>query len=102
MSIDNLGIGELNRGISYKYAHALASQVVLEKGFNSLRYKVCIAVKPNSKDPLASTRRTNKEAAASAGKLPFVDPERPRNHLLTKNHLFLVLLILTDGRIPRD
>ena len=100
LKLSELAIGEINRGISWKYVQTLLHRMLFEDGFSPERYKYAIAAEPKADDPLCSTRRHQQEAAASAGFLPMID-ERSRPGLLTKNHLFLALLCLKDGRIPK-
>ena len=101
LKLSELAIGEINRGISWKYVQTLLHRMLLEDGFSPERYKYAVAVEPKAGDPLGQTRRHQQEATASAGYLPMID-ERSRPGLLTKNHLFLALLCLKDGRIPKD
>ena len=97
IQLKDLGIGDINRSISWKYVHAKLRQIVEVEGFSSFRYKHAIAIEPRDSDPLAASRRIQTEAANSGGMLPTVD-DRARYGLLTKNHLLLVLLVLKDGR----
>ena len=60
--LSRLGVGHLNRAISWKYVHSKLTQVVDVEGFTIIRYKHAIAVEPPDDDPLASTRRTQEEA----------------------------------------
>ena len=101
MKLGDLAIGEINRAISIKYCHSLVERILTEEGFSPERYKYAIAAEPRAADPLGSTRRHRQEAEASQGYLPMID-ERARPGLFTKNHLYLCLLCLKDGRIPKD
>ena len=101
MPLDDLGVGHLNRAVSCKYVHSRLRLICEVEGFSSFRYKYAIAVEPSDSNPLASTKRTQDEVADSSGMLAKVD-NRVRNGLLTKNHLYLGLLVLKDGRIPKD
>ena len=101
LKLSELAIGEINRGISWKYVQTFLHRMFWEDGFSPERYKYAIAAEPKADDPLGSTRRHIQEATASAGMLPMID-ERSRPGLFTKNHLFLALLCLKDGRIPKD
>ena len=99
--LSELGIGNLNRSVSWKYVHSKALEIIEIEGFAESRYKWAIAVEPPKDDPLQSTRRTQQEAQFSGNKLPTVD-NRQRYGLLTKNHLLFVLLMLENGRIHKD
>ena len=101
LMIETLGVGHLNRAISWKYVHSRLRTIMDVDGFSSERYKYAIAVEPQSSDTLASTRRTQEEVAEAMGKLAKVD-NQPKYGLLTKNHLLLGLLVLKDGRIAKD
>ena len=101
ISLDELAVGVLNRAISVKYVHSRLRLILEKEGFSTMRYKHCTAIEPSEADPLASTRRHQEFAANSSGMLAKVD-DKPRNGLLTKNHLLLCLLVLKDGRIPKD
>ena len=98
--LKKLAVGAINRGISWKYVQTMISRILHDEGFSTERYKYCIAVEPNPKDPWASTKRHMEEAAAADGYLPTVD-NLPLLGLLTKNHLFLALLCLLDGHIKK-
>ena len=98
--LNRFAVGHLNRAISWKYVHYKLSQIFDVGGFSIFRYKYAVAVEPPDDNPLGSTRRTQEEAFNSSGMLPTV-VEREGYGLLTKNHLFLCLLVLLDGRIPR-
>ena len=98
--LSRLGVGHLNRAMSWKYVHSKLYQVVEVEGFSVHRYKCAIAVEPPDADPFASTKRNQQEAYNSAGMLPTID-DKERFGLLTKNHLFFGLLVLQDGRIPK-
>ena len=101
ISLDELAVGVLNRAISVKYVHSRLRLILEKEGFSIMRYKHCTAIEPSDADPLASTRRHQEVAANSSGMLAQVD-DKPRNGLLTKNHLLLGLLALKDGRIAMD
>ena len=93
ISLDKLGVGELNRAIRPKYVHAKLKRILEVEGFSAFRYKYAIGIEPADNDPHASTNRTNREADNSDGLLPKVGCQ-PRIGLLTKNHLLLGLLVL--------
>ena len=61
VQLSRLGVGHLNRAISWKYVHSKLTQVVDVEGFTLIRYKHAIAVEPPDDDPLASRRRTQEE-----------------------------------------
>ena len=86
IKLGELAIGEINRGISWKYCHSLLERILMEEGFSPERYKYAIAAEPRAADPLGSTRRHRQEAEASQGYLPMID-ERARPGLSIKNHL---------------
>ena len=67
LKLSELAIGEINRGISWKYVQTLLHRMLFEDGFSPERYKYAIAAEPKADDPLCSTRRHQQEAAASAG-----------------------------------
>ena len=101
VSLDMLGIGHLNRDISWKYVHSQLVQIVDVEGFSTIRYKQAIGVEPPDNDRFVSSKRTQAEANASGGMLPLMKPGE-RIGLLTKNHLLFVLFVLLDGRIVKD
>ena len=101
MKCEELAVGSFNRAMSLKYAHHLLKRILFDEGFTKFRYRNAIGFEPNPSDPLAGSRRTNREAANSGGLLPPVT-ECPRIELATKNHLFCCLLILQHGGIRAD
>ena len=101
VSLDMLGIGHLNRDISWKYVHSQLVQIVDVEGFSTIRYKQAIGVEPPDNDRFVSSKRTQDEANASGGMLPFMKPGE-RIGLLAKNHLLFALFVLLDGRIVKD
>ena len=101
MPLADCGTGHMNRAISWKYVHSRLRLILEVEGFSDFRYKFAIAIEPSDSDPHASTRRTQEEVADSSGMLAKVD-NRIKHGFLTKNHLLLALLVLRDGRIPKD
>jgi hypothetical protein len=86
-----LGVGHMNRGVSSR----LRLNIEVE-GFSSFRYKFVTAIVPSDSELQASTERTQDEVADSSGMLAKVD-NRVKHGLLTKNHLFLGLLVPSDS-----
>ena len=86
-----LGVGHMNRGVSSR----LRLNIEVDS-FSSSRYKFVTAIVPSDSELQASTERTQDEVADSSGMLAKVD-NRVKNGLLTKNHLFLGLLVPSDS-----
>ena len=47
IKLELLGIGHLNRAISYKYVHSKLRRILDAEGFSSFRYKHAIGVEPS-------------------------------------------------------
>ena len=101
LPIERMAVGSFNRNISPKYVHHRAKTIEDVDGFSQHRYKYAIVLEPNPADPLAGARRTNNEALMANGLLPYVAVES-KHELATKNHLYLWLLCVQSGRIPKD
>ena len=86
MHLQDLGVDEMNRPISWKYVHSLVHQILNVEGFSIQRCKYCTVIEPSAANPHGSTNRTQQEAEESGGMLPMVD-NRVWLGLLTKNHL---------------
>ena len=100
--LEQLGVSRHNRPISFRYVHSKLKKILYEEGFSKMRYQFAIAIEPEDGDKFAANVRTNEEAADSNGMLPTVGVDSPRFGLLTKNHLFLGLLVLKAGNIRCD
>ena len=70
IGLEKLGVGWLNRSVSWKYVHSKLREILEVEGFSAFRYKVCIAVEPDDNDLFASTRRTEEEVKRADGMLP--------------------------------
>ena len=101
MHVEDIGVSEYNRGISWKHVHYVQWQIDNSEGFTRLRYKEATVLSPNPADNESVWRHTKRITDAAGGRL--APPTRRVLHgALAKNHLILGLNCRQHGAIAYE
>ena len=101
MHVEDIGVSEHNRSISWKHVHYVQWQIDNSEGFTRLRYKEATVLSPNPADSEGVWRHTRRITDAAGGRL--APPTRRVLHgALTKNHLILGLICRLHGGIAYE